>query len=146
MKFSSQEEYGLRCLLQLARGGPGASLTIPEISLAEKLSVAYVAKLMRILRMEGFVDSARGQEGGYTLSRSASDITVGSVLSVLGGRIFEPGFCEQYAGSEEECAHMVACSIKPIWRRVQEAIDESLTGITLEDILSRSSVSATTRK
>ena len=67
MKLSAQEEYGLRCLLRLAREGESSSLTIPEISLSEGISNHYVAKLMRILRRGGFVRSARGQAGGYTL-------------------------------------------------------------------------------
>ena len=69
MKLTSQEEYGLRCLLRIARQGEGGALTIPEISEAEGISSYYVAKLMRILRRGGFVTSARGQAGGYTLSR-----------------------------------------------------------------------------
>jgi Rrf2 family protein len=135
MKFSSQEEYGLRCLLQLARRGVGASLTIQEISQAEGLSPAYVAKLMRILRLEGFVASVRGQEGGYTLARPISGISLSSVLGALGGKIYEPGFCTQYAGSEDECAHVVSCIIKPVWSKVQEAIDNALGGMTLADLL-----------
>ena len=70
MKLSAQEEYGLRCLLRLAGAGEGQSLTIPEIGRAEALSIAYVAKLMRILRQGKFVKSVRGQTGGYTLARS----------------------------------------------------------------------------
>ena len=64
MKLSSSEEYGLRCLLQLARQAPGHSLTIPEISQAEGITHHNVAKLLRILRQGGFVASARGQQGG----------------------------------------------------------------------------------
>jgi len=48
MKLSSQEEYGLRCLLQLARAGEGASLTIAEMSEREGISAPNVAKIMRI--------------------------------------------------------------------------------------------------
>ena len=68
MKLSSSEEYGLRCLLQLARQTPG-SLTIPEISQAEGITHHNVAKLLRILRQGGFVASARGQQGGYALAK-----------------------------------------------------------------------------
>src|SRR5215472_8505783 len=85
MKHSAQEEYGLRCLLRLAREGELGSLTITEISLAEGISSHYVAKLMRILRRGGFVKSARGQAGGYTLSRGADQIVVGEALAALGG-------------------------------------------------------------
>lgn len=135
MKFSSQEEYGLRCLLQLARKGPDATMTIAEISDAEGLSQAYVAKLLRILRIDGFVESARGQEGGYTLSRSVDSIVLSDVLAALGGQFYKPGFCDHYAGTETICAHTFACSIRPLWRRVQTAIDGVLERTTLADLM-----------
>lgn len=135
MKFSSQEEYGLRCLLQLARKGEGASMTIAEISDAERLSQAYVAKLLRILRLNGFVESVRGQEGGYTLSRPVGEIVLGDVLGALGGRFYKPGFCDHYSGTGETCAHTFSCSIRPLWRRVQTAIDGVLGNTTLSDLL-----------
>ena len=69
MKFSTQEEYGLRCLLQIARKGPGGSVTIPEVSRLEGLSQTNVAKMLMILRKEGFIVSTRGQSGGYAISR-----------------------------------------------------------------------------
>ena len=59
MKLTTQEEYGLRCLLQLARKDTG-SLTIPELSRREGMSPANVAKIMRLLRRAGFVRSTRG--------------------------------------------------------------------------------------
>lgn len=135
MKFSSQEEYGLRCLLQLARSGPDASMTISEISDAEHLSQAYVAKLLRILRLSGFVESARGQEGGYTLARPVGQIVLSDVLAALGGRFYKPGFCDHFSGTGETCAHTFSCSIRPLWRRVQTAIDSVLGTTTLADLL-----------
>ena len=135
MKFSSQEEYGLRCLLQLARKGPGASMSIPEISGAERLSQAYVAKLLRILRMNGFVESVRGQEGGYTLARSVQEIVLSDVLAALCGRFYKPGFCDNFSGTEETCTHTFSCSIRPLWRRVQTAIDSVLGSTTLADLM-----------
>jgi Mn-dependent DtxR family transcriptional regulator len=71
MKLSTQEEYGLRCLLQLARAGDAASLTIAEMSEREGISSPNVAKIMRILRRAGLVRSTRGKAGGYYLSRPA---------------------------------------------------------------------------
>lgn len=136
MKLSTQEEYGLRCLLQLARQQPGTSLTIPEISQAEGLSNHNVAKLMRILRQAGLVTSARGQHGGYTLARPPADIGVGEALGVLGGPLYDPAFCTQYAGSEENCHHsFAACSVRGLWDRVQQAVDHVLSEITLQDLL-----------
>jgi len=139
MKFSSQEEYGLRCLLQLARRGSDASMTISEISEAEGLSSSYVAKLLRILRLSGFVESVRGQEGGYTLSRTPEAIQISDVLAALGGRFYKPGFCDHFTGKEEICAHTFSCSIRPLWHRVQTAIDSVLDRTTLADLLENSS-------
>src|SRR5881396_4026866 len=139
MKLSAQEEYGLRCLLRLASAGENESLTIPEIGRAEALSIPYVAKLMRILRQGKFVKSVRGQTGGYTLARGADDIPVGEVLAALGGRMFEPGFCDQFSGLKRLCTHSVDCSIRSLWRAVQSAVDSVLAGITLRDMLQRES-------
>ena len=139
MKLSAQEEYGLRCLLRVASAGEGESLTIPEIGRAEALSIAYVAKLMRILRRGKLVKSVRGQTGGYALARKAENIPVGEVLAALGGRLFEPGFCDQFPGLERLCTHSVDCSIRSLWRAVQSAVDSVLAGITLEDLLQKES-------
>jgi Rrf2 family protein len=109
-------------------------MTIPEISEAEGLSQAYVAKLLRILRLSGFVDSVRGQEGGYTLARPMSEIMVLDVLAALGGRFYKPGFCDNFSGSGETCTHTFSCTIRPLWHRVQTAIDSVLGETTLADI------------
>jgi Rrf2 family protein len=138
MKMTAQEEYGLRCLLRLGRTGPGASLTIPEIARQEGISGANVAKMMRILRKGGLVKSARGKDGGYTLSRPAHEIAVGEALAVLGGRLYDARFCEQHAGGTAvECTNLGDCSIRSVWQRLQNAIDGVLRGMTLQDLLGR---------
>ena len=144
MKLSAQEEYGFRCLIRVASAGEGASVTIPEIGQAEGLSIHYVGKLMRILRQGKFVQSVRGQAGGYTLARRPEDVTVAEVLAWLGGRLFEPGFCDQFSGLKRLCTHSTDCSIRSLWRAVQSAVDVALTGITLRDLLQ--SESAMTRR
>ncbi|MFI5183632.1 MAG: RrF2 family transcriptional regulator, partial [Vicinamibacteria bacterium] len=111
MKLSTQEEYGLRCLLQLGRQGDGASLTIAELSEREGISAPNVAKIMRVLRKGGLVTSTRGQAGGYTLSHPAQDISVGQALAALGGRFFDAGFCDRHAGVESQCMNHSDCSI-----------------------------------
>lgn len=135
MKLSSQEEYGLRCLLRVGREADGESLTIPELARAEGISEPNVAKMMRSLRRGGFVKSTRGQSGGYALSRAADQIVVGHALAVLGGRLYEPAFCEDHSGLELSCTHMPDCSIRSVWRMVQQAVDEVLGKITLKDLL-----------
>lgn len=138
VKITAQEEYGIRCLLQIGSRGPAASLTIPEISRAEGLSAHYVAKLLRVLRRGGLVKSVRGQAGGYTLARPLNEITVAEAVAVLGGRLYEPEFCDQHVGSEEVCTHTIDCSIRFLWRSVQHVVDQLLSKTTLLDLLPKS--------
>jgi Rrf2 family protein len=135
MKISAQEEYGLRCLLQIGRRGPDASLTISELSQIERISTANVAKMLRLLRQAGFLTSTRGQSGGYSLARPAAEIRVSEVLGVLGGRLYEANFCDDHAGAEAACTHSIDCSIRSLWSRVQATVDQTLARITLQDLL-----------
>ena len=135
MKLSSQEEYGLRCLLQLARAGEGASLTIAEMSEREGISAPNVAKIMRILRRAGLVTSTRGKTGGYTLSRKAADVRALDVLAALGGRLFDTGFCDRHTGVGRHCLNTRDCSIRPVLRSLQQAVDHVLGELTLASLL-----------
>ena len=69
MKLSTQEEYGLRCLMQVAQRASetGGSISIPEISRAEGLSTAHVGKLVRLLRPGNLVESVEVKPEGYKL-------------------------------------------------------------------------------
>jgi Rrf2 family protein len=135
MKLSSQEEYGLRCLLQLARAGDSASLTISDMAEREGISSPNVAKIMRILRRAGLVRSTRGKAGGYSLSRPAADVRALDVVSALGGRLFDPGFCDRHAGVEAHCLNTRDCSIRPVLRGLQDAVDQVLGELTLASLL-----------
>ncbi len=135
MKLSFQEEYGLRCLLQVAREGEEGSLTISELSRLEGISAPNVAKIMRILRKGGLVKSTRGQAGGYAVARAAAATSVKEVLEVLGGRLFDSNFCGRHAGIESSCTHLGNCSILPVLRRLQDVVDDVLGQLTLAQLL-----------
>jgi Rrf2 family protein len=135
MKFSTQEEYGLRCLIQIAKEGADGSLTIQEIGKREGLTTPHVAKLLMILRKSGLIKSTRGQAGGYTISRAAKDIVVGDVLAVLGGRLYDDNFCDRHVGTNDVCSHSVGCAVRDLWEDVQEAIDSVVNQITLADLM-----------
>jgi len=143
MKFSSQEEYGLRCLLRIAREGGDIGLTIPEIALAEGISRAYAAKLLRILRQARLLKSARGKIGGYTLARPPREIRVGEALAALGGRLFESDFCMGHGGIMGICTSSVDCSIRSLWQAVQHMVDRVLSQTTLADLLGSEQETAT---
>jgi|SRR6516164_5889145 Rrf2 family protein len=138
MKISSQEEYGLRCLLRLAGADEGHSLTIPEIAAAEGLSHPYVAKLLAVLRQAGLIESVRGRAGGYRLAGLPGDIKLGSVLRVLGEPLFDdPGYCQRHAGTEVDgnCVRHGACTLRALWQTLEQWMRHTLNQITLTDLL-----------
>jgi Rrf2 family protein len=135
MQLSAQEEYGLRCLLQVAKGeGKPEPLCIAEIGEAEGLSPEYAAKLLRALRQAGFVTSTRGATGGYRLARPAVAISVWEVLDTLGGPLFSDHFCEAHPGNLRDCVHSTDCSLRALWRFVGGALKEVLSAISLADM------------
>ncbi len=139
MKFTAQEEYGLRCALNLARafgdeGRDSAFMTVGAIARAEGLSVQYVGKLFRILAKAGLVESVRGCKGGYRLARAPTVVKVAEVLSALGGKFYEPKICERYVGDRSFCVHTNDCSIRSLWSGLQVIIDAVLSNTTLADL------------
>lgn len=135
MKFTAQEEFGLRCLLQIARLGADGGATIPEISRIEGLSQAHVAKLTSALRKEGFITSTRGQTGGYALARPATEIRLGDVLQALGGKLYDGEFCAKHKGQSAICIHAVDCSVRSLWQILQSSVDAVLDRLTLADLM-----------
>jgi len=136
MKFSSQEEYGLRCLLRVAKDSGEKGLTIPEISKSEGITTHNTAKILRVLRLGGFLESSRGQIGGYTLSRPPDEILVSDVLNTLGGKLYDDEFCGSHSGAKTICTNSIDCSIRSVWQMIQKAVDDVLGNITLKDLIS----------
>jgi Rrf2 family protein len=138
MKVSSQEEYGLRCMLQLARrqqSGDLHPLTLAEVARDEGLTVAYVAKLVRRLRRAGLVKSVLGRSGGYTLARPAAEVSVLEILGALGGRLYTSDYCRRFSGERATCMHMGDCSIRSLWGVVEGLLDRVLGATMLKDLI-----------
>lgn len=135
MKITAQEEYGLRILLRIAKCRDKEGINIPVLSEVEGLSAAYVAKLTRILRMAGYINSTPGSKGGYILSTPAGQININKVLKALGGSLFSNEFCGSYGGARELCTNSVDCSVRSLWQMIQFSVDQLLDKITLADLI-----------
>ncbi len=140
MKISAQEEYGLRCLVQLADLRAGESLTLPQIASREGISAANAGKLMWMLNKAGFVHSTRGTKGGYFLARPAGEIYLSEVIKVLDEDVLSK-HCESYTGVLDSCVHKGDCGIRPVIVGLHEIVENALAQITLAQLVgSESSV------
>jgi Rrf2 family transcriptional regulator, iron-sulfur cluster assembly transcription factor len=143
MKISAQEEYGLRCLLQLAALQESESLTLPQIAEREGISVANAGKLMWLLNKAGFVQATRGTKGGYSLSRPAAEIRLSEVIKVLDADVLNK-HCENYTGVLDACVHKGDCGIRPVIVGLHEIVENALSQITLAQLVgNEASVDAT---
>jgi len=142
MKITAQEEYGLRLLVRIASCKSTDGMSIPQLSEAEGLTPHYVAKLTRILRLSGFINSTPGYLGGYVLATPAKGIIVNDVLKVLGGPLFDNSFCGKHSGTMKLCTHSVDCSTRSLWQMIQYAIDQLLDKVTLYDLINPEKTSA----
>ncbi len=134
MKISAQEEYGLRCLVQLANLGDNETLTLPEISKREGISQANAGKLMWLLSKGDFVKATRGTKGGYSLSRPSEDIYLSEVIKVLDDDEIE-GHCGSYTGVKDSCVHTGDCGIRPVIVGLHEIVQNALSNITLAQLV-----------
>lgn len=137
MKITAQEEYGLRCLLQLARVPEGQLVSVKEIGAKEGLSNAYVEKLLRLLAKAGLVHSVRGVKGGYVLNRPASQVTLGEVVRALGTIESTSHICQSFTGNQQVCVHFSDCGIRSIWSGLTTYIQSFLDQTTLAMLLEK---------
>jgi Rrf2 family transcriptional regulator, iron-sulfur cluster assembly transcription factor len=142
MKITAQEEYGLRLLIRIASCKDSDGMSIPQLSEAEGISPHYVAKLTRILRLGGFINSTPGYKGGYVLSRPAAEININKVLKALGGSLYDHEFCGSHAGAMKLCTRSVDCSSRSLWQMIQFTVDQLLDKVTLHDLVSTEENSA----
>lgn len=134
MKISAQEEYGLRCLVQLATLRAGESLTLNQIAEREGVSQANAGKLMWLLNKAGFVQAMRGTKGGYQLSRPSGEIYLNEVIKILDADEIN-NHCEGYKGILEMCIHKGDCGIRPVIVGLHQIVNEALSNITLAQLV-----------
>lgn len=131
MRFTTKTEYGLVCMIYMAKHADSQWITIKEIAEKEHYPVAYIEKILQALRQANLVVSHQGNQGGYSLAKKPSEITLKQVVDVLEGGTFEV-FCEPEVREEIVCTHFCLCGVKPIWRKTKDLLDRFYGSITLE--------------
>jgi Rrf2 family protein len=133
MTISTRGRYATRMVVLLAAQKPGASLTKTQIAQSEGISAGYVQQLMMSLRLAGVVDSHRGREGGFSLSRPAEQITVADVLRAVEGDVL-PAPCQ----GGGHCDRAADCPTRPVWEEAAEMLNGLFSKTTIASLVERS--------
>lgn len=123
MKITALQEYGMRCLLQLAAGGMVHPQTTTSIARKEGLSRDYVEKILFQLRKANMVRSVRGINGGYVLCRNPEKVSIGEAILALSEKPVrinkvKMDLCKQFPGQKTKCVHITGCAIRMLWSLV----------------------------
>lgn len=131
MKLSTRGRYGIKAMVDLAveyGNGPVSAGTLASL---QGVSLAYLEQLIAALKKAQLVQSVRGVQGGYTLSRPPEKITVGEVLRALEGSTMVVD-CVGY--ETFECENACTCSARPLWLKLQNRINAVLDETTIKDM------------
>jgi len=112
--ISKKCNYALRAVLALARNTGGRPMTIQQIADAEDIPARFLEGILRDLKQSGLTDSVRGKDGGYRLSRSPADLTIGDVVRAVEGPWFAP--------SEPDDGDVFT----PVWEQADAALENVL--------------------
>jgi Rrf2 family protein len=135
MKVTSMEEYGLRCMLQLALAQTDEPVSVALVAENEGLSTEYAGKLLNVLRQAELVESIRGRNGGFVLARAPEDISLADILRVFSPDLFDVEYCNRFTGAEESCVHTTSCALRPVWWTLSGMVTKTLEAISLMDLM-----------
>jgi Rrf2 family protein len=132
LKLSTKGEYGMRAMFEIAKGYPESPITIKEISRRQEVSVSYLEQILNRLRKAGLIVSVKGPGGGYLLSRSPGQISIGEILMELEGPVAISA-CHDPQGAG--CVRVEGCVTALLWKALGEKIEGFLRTVTLMDLL-----------
>lgn len=131
MKISTKGRYALRLMLDLAINHTGNFIPLKAVSQRQDISDKYLEQIVHLLSKGGLVQSARGAQGGYRLTREPGKYTVGEILRLVEGSLV-PVACLECGAN---CEHTDTCMTIDLYKKMQKAIDDIVDGTTLVDLI-----------
>jgi Rrf2 family protein len=140
MFFTTKAEYGVRLLVELGRHGGQSPLSLKAIADTEGLPLAYLERIVALLKKAGLVESTRGAHGGYRLARDADAIHMDEVVLALEGAVAPMScFVDDREDGRVLCSHVAdqghGCATKLLWTRVQGGVIGALARTSLADLV-----------
>ena len=131
MRISTKGRYALRIMIDLATNGNGNFISLKSIADRQQISNKYLEQIISMLNKAGFLETARGNAGGYRLSKKQSEYKVGDILRATEGDL-APVMC---VTGESDCARKNGCKTFTFWEGLDNVINEYIDSKTLEDLI-----------
>lgn len=132
MKISTRGRYALRFMIDLAQHGKEVYVPLKEVAESQEISIKYLEQITSLLSKFGLLQSIRGPQGGYRLSKDPSEYTVGEILRITEGSL-SPVSCLE--DSVNTCERKENCVTVKIWEGLEKRVNEYLDSITLDKLL-----------
>jgi len=127
MKISTKGRYGLRALIDICVYSSSEMVTVKSISERQGISERYLEQIFSSLRKGGVINAKKGAQGGYFLAKSARELTIGDILSVLEGDLL----LIDIERDENEIENFISARL---WNVINNKISDFFNSITLEDM------------
>lgn len=130
MRMSSQVEYGLRAMIDIALHGTDVPVQAGDIHRRQGIDEHFVSQILLMLRRAGLIESLRGRQGGHRLARPATRITMLEIVEAL-------------EGSDESRERVTPSSlvevlvVRQVWQDAREQARQALRDTTLNDLCER---------
>ena len=134
MVISSKGRYALRVMVDLAEHGGDGYVSMRDVARRQEISDKYAGQIMTLLSRAGLVDGVTGKGGGYRLTRSSANYSVGEILRLTEGSL-APVTCLE--GAENPCPRAGECTTLPMWQKLDDLINTYLDSVSLSDLLSQ---------
>jgi Rrf2 family protein len=135
---SQKCQYALRALFELAFRYPGETVTtVADIAETQKIPRRFLEQILSKLRAGGFIESRRGNQGGYVMNVSPSRISVGEIIRFIEGSD-ESVDCLKKANASH-CPFRGDCVFKALWERAKSSMVDIFDATTFQDLVDRQS-------
>ncbi|MBF2026199.1 MAG: Rrf2 family transcriptional regulator [Oscillatoriales cyanobacterium C42_A2020_001] len=128
MKLTTRGHYSVKALLDLTLQPGFGPTSVKAIAQRQDLPAPYLEKLLIEMRRAGLVQSVRGSQGGYQLSRPPAQISLGQILEAVGESI-DP--LPRHTPDDSQAEDWVTFTL---WNRLHQKLKEALYSISLEDL------------
>lgn len=135
MKISTKGRYALRLMLDMAIHKDEGAIKLKDIASRQEISEKYLEQIIATLNKQGLVVSQRGASGGYYLSKSPKEYTVGEIIRAIEGSL-APVEC--LSTPTNPCNRKANCVTLKIWEELNDAINDVVDKYTLADLASMS--------